>query len=57
MFELISVVELGVVRDSINPHFVDDFEPAVGQPTQGAGMALVLLAMMLIVKLGPDTAG
>ena len=36
--------------------FVDDFEPAVAEPAQGIGVALVLLAMMLIVNLGPDAA-
>jgi hypothetical protein len=27
VLELIAVMELGVVRGSIDPHFVDDFEP------------------------------
>src|SRR5260370_12328203 len=49
-------MELGIVRGSIDPHFVDDFEPAVSEPTQGIGVALVLLAMMLIVNLGPGAA-
>ena len=53
---MIAVMELGIVRGSIGPHFVDDFEPAVSEPTQGIGVALVLLAMMLIIKLGPDAA-
>jgi hypothetical protein len=29
MLELIAVMELGVVRGSIDPHFVDNFEPAL----------------------------
>ena len=29
VLELIAVMELGVVRGAIDPHFVDDFEPAV----------------------------
>ena len=29
MLELIAVMELGVVRGSIHPHSVNDFEPAV----------------------------
>src|SRR5258708_37386959 len=57
MLELIAVMELGVVRGSIDPHFVDNFEPALAEPAQGIGVALVLFAMMLIVKLGPDAAG
>ena len=52
MLELIAVMELGVVWGSIDPHFVDDFEPAVTEPAQGISMALVLLAMMLIVSVG-----
>ena len=57
MLELIAVMELGVVWGSIDPHFVDDFEPAVTEPAYGIGMALVLLAVMLIVNVGPDTTG
>jgi hypothetical protein len=57
VLELIAVMELGVVWGSIDPHFVDDFEPAVTEPGQGIGMALVLLAMMLIVSVGPDATG
>ena len=30
--KLIAVVELGVVRGSIDPHLVNDFEPAVSKP-------------------------
>src|SRR5712671_1889152 len=56
VLELMAVVKLGVVRGSIDPHFVDDFEPAVSESAQSIGMALVLLAMMLIVNLGPDAA-
>jgi len=31
MLELIAVMELGVVRGSIDPHFVDNFEPALAE--------------------------
>jgi hypothetical protein len=55
VLKLIAVMELSVVRGSVDPHFVDDFEPAVSQPAQGIGVTLVFLAMMLVVKLGPDT--
>ena len=57
VLKLIAVMELSVVRGSVDPHFVNDFEPAVGEPAQGIGVTLVFLAMMLIVKLGPDAAG
>jgi hypothetical protein len=56
VLELIAVMELGIIRGSIDPHFVDDFEPAVSEPAQGIGVALVLLAMKLIVNLGPGAA-
>ena len=55
VLELVSVVEFGVIGGSVDPHFVDDFEPAVGYSAQGVGMALILLAVMLIVNVGPDT--
>ena len=55
VLELIAVMELSVVRGAVEPHFVDDFEPAVGYSAQGVGMALILLAVMLIVNVGPDT--
>ena len=57
MLELIAVMELGVVGGSIHPHFVDDFEPAVTEPAYSIGVAVVLLAVMLIVNVGPDTTG
>jgi hypothetical protein len=31
VLELIAVMDLGVVRGSFHPHFVNDFEPAVGK--------------------------
>ena len=55
--ELIAVMELGVVRGSIDPHFVDNFEPALAEPAQGIGVALVLFAMMLISKARPRRSG
>ena len=57
VLELIAVMELGVIRGSIDPHFVNDFEPAVAESTQGIGVTLVLLTVMLIVNLGPETTG
>ena len=55
MLELIAVVELGVVWGSIDPHFVDDFKPAVTESAQGIGVTAILLAVMLVVNLGPRT--
>jgi hypothetical protein len=31
--ELIAVMELGVVEGSVDPHFVDDLEPAMAEST------------------------
>src|SRR5260221_1579445 len=56
VLELMAVVKLGVVRGSIDPHLVDDFEPAVAEPAQGIGVVLVLLAMILIVNICPSAA-
>ena len=56
VLELVAVMELGIVRGSVDPYFVDDFEPAVSESAQGIGVTLVLLAMKLIIKLGPDAA-
>ena len=56
VFELITVMKLGVVGGSILPHFVDDLEPAVSESAQGASVALVLLAVKLVVSFSPDTA-
>jgi hypothetical protein len=36
---------------------VNDFEPAVAEPAQGVGMATIFLAVMLVVKLSPNTTG
>ncbi len=55
VLELIAVMQLGVVRGSIDPHFVNDFEPAVAESAHGIGVALIPLAVMLIVNLGPGT--
>ena len=50
-------MKLWVVRGAIDPHFVDDLEPAVSESTQGISMAAILFAVVLIIELSPDTAG
>ena len=55
MLELIAVMELGVVRDSIGPHFVNDFEPAVTESAWSVGVTAILLAVMPVLNLGPWT--
>jgi hypothetical protein len=57
VLELIAVMKLGIVRSAIEPHLADDFEPAMSQPAQGVGMALVFWAVLLIINVGPDTTG
>ena len=57
MLELTAVMKFGIVRSAVDPHFVNDFEPAMAKPAQGIGVALVLLAVMLIVNAGPDGTG
>ena len=53
--ELIFGVELGIVGLSIEPHFMNDFEPAMSQAANGVGVGTILGAVKVIVTLGPDT--
>ena len=55
--ELVSMMELGFIGSPIGPELVNDFEPAVAESAQGAGMTLILLAVMLVVALRPNTTG
>ena len=57
MLELVALMELGVVRASIDPHFVNDFEPAMTESAQSIGVTAILLTVMLIVNLSPSTTG
>jgi len=57
VLELVTVMKLGVIRGPVDPHFVDNFEPAMPESAYGVSMAAILLAVMLIIKLGPNTAG
>jgi hypothetical protein len=55
VFELVAVMKLRVIGGSVEPHFVDDFKPAVTESAQRVGVALVLLTVMVIVNVGPGT--
>ena len=55
MLELITVMELGIVGGSIDPHFVNDFEPAVSESAQSICVTAILCAVVFIVSLGPGT--
>jgi hypothetical protein len=55
--ELILVVQHSVVRLSVPPHAINDFNPALTQATQGIGMTMTFLAMMAVIDFGPGTPG
>jgi hypothetical protein len=57
VLELVSVMELGVIRGGLDPHFVNDFEPAMTESAYSVSVTAILLAMMLVVKLSPNTTG
>ena len=44
-----------VIGGSIEPHFVNDFQPAVTESAQGISVTVVLVAVMVIVNVGPST--
>ena len=45
------------ILPSVPPHPVDDFEPALGQATQGIGVTLTFIAMVAVVDFGPGAPG
>ena len=55
--ELVLVVQHSVVRLSVRPHAVNDFNPALTKATQGIGVTTTFLAMMAIIDFGPGTPG
>jgi hypothetical protein len=57
VFELVLVVQHWIVELSVHPHSVDDFEPALGQATQGIGVTLTFIAMVAVVDFGPGAPG
>jgi hypothetical protein len=56
VFDLVALVELGIIGGAFEPHFVDDFEPTLSQAPDGSGMGLVFGAVGLVVGPGPGTA-
>jgi len=56
VFELVLVVQDGVIGVSVHPDSVDDFEPSMSQATQGIGMTLAFLTMAAVVDLRPRAA-
>ena len=50
---MVATVQLAVVAGAGLPHLPEDFQPAVCQAAQRAGVALSALAVILIVGLGP----
>ena len=53
MGELVFGVQIGVVRGAGLDHFPKDFEQALAQAAQGAGVAHAVLAFLLVVGLRP----
>ncbi len=53
MLGLIASVERLVVRRAVLPHLPKDFEPALAQAAQGAGVALTFGAVSLVIGLRP----
>src|SRR4051812_1432800 len=49
-------MELRIVTGARLPHFPENFEPALAQAAQGAGMGFAPFAKRLVVSLGPRTA-
>jgi len=57
VFERVLVVQYWIVELSVHPHSVDDFEPSLGQTTQGIGVTLTFIAMVAVVDFGPGAPG
>ncbi len=53
VLSLVASVERLVVAASGLPHFPKDFEPALAETAQSAGMALAFVAVSLVVGLSP----
>jgi hypothetical protein len=53
VFGLVAGMERFVVRGAGLPHFPEDFEPALAEAAQGAGVALAFGAMSTVVGLCP----
>lgn len=57
VFELIARVEVGVIGSAGLPHFPEDFEPALAEAAQGAGVTLPTLSKVVIIGGRPGTGG
>ena len=57
VFELVLIVQHWIVELSVHPHPVDEFEPTMGQATQGIGVTVTFIAMVAVVNFGPRTPG
>ena len=51
--ELVLGVKLGVVRGAALPHLPKDFQPALAQAAQGAGVGFAALARGFVIDLCP----
>ena len=55
MLELVAGVQFGVVRRAGLPHFPEDFQPALAQASQRAGVTLSSRAQLVVVNSRPRT--
>ena len=55
VFELVAGMEIGVVWRAGLPHFPKDFQPALAEASQRAGVALAALAKRIIIGRRPRT--
>ena len=55
VFDLIALVEFRIARGAGVPHSEEDFDPALPEASQRAGVGLALLAVRPVVGLGPGS--
>src|SRR2546421_295038 len=53
MFELVALVQLGIVERARLPHSPHDFHPALPEAAQRARVALAIGAVLAIIRAGP----
>jgi hypothetical protein len=54
VLELVTMMEFGIVGLALEPHFVDDFEPALRESANGVGVRAIFGAVVVIIALGPE---
>jgi hypothetical protein len=54
MFDLVLLMQVGIIRLFCLPHLPEDFEPALAQAAQSTGVTLASLAMSAVISLRPQ---